>query len=165
MRGLGATPEDSVAWLAEGLGAFEERLGAVLFSVPHNVRRRDDGTSERALGRLLAAWPRTLPLVVEFQHPSWLVDETFNALRDAGATLCATDRPEDEEAPTIRVTGRFLYIRLRRHDYDVAELATWAGRIRPFTDAGHDAFVIFRHDEVGRATDLAAGLREAVAAS
>lgn len=162
VRALGPTPQESVAWLTEGFGAFTGRLGAVLLSVPHNVHRRLDGTSDRALGRLLDVWPRTIPLVLEFQHPSWLVDETFSLLRDAHATLSATDRPEDAEAPTIRVTGPLVYLRLRRHDYDATELATWAKRIRPFLDGGHDAFVIFRHDDVGRATELAIGLREAV---
>ena len=41
--------------------------------------------------RLLAAWPAAIPLVLEAQHPSWHVDETFAALRAAGAVLCTTD--------------------------------------------------------------------------
>ncbi len=162
MRALGATPDESVAWLTEGLSGFGERLGAVLFGVPHNIHRRDDGTSDVALRRLLGTWPGALPLVLEFQHASWHVDETFAALSDAGATLCATDRPEDEEAPTIRVTGPQLYVRLRRHDYAPAELEAWAARIRAFLDAGLDAFVFFRHDGAGRATELADGLRASV---
>ena len=47
-------------------------------------------------------------------------------LRDAGAALCTTELPEDEEPPTLRRTGAFLYLRLRRHDYTPADLA--AGR-------------------------------------
>lgn len=165
MRALLATPEESIAWLTEGLEGFGERLGAVLFRVPANVRRRDDGSSDLALRRLLEAWPPTVPLVVELQHPSWHVDETFAALRAAGATLCATDLPDADLAPTIRVTGRFLYLRLRRHDYAPGELQAWAARIRPFLDVGLDVFVFFRHDDVGRATELADGLRAAVARS
>lgn len=162
MRALLTTPEESVAWLTEHLGEFGERLGAVLFRVPHNVQRRDDGSSDLALRRLLDAWPRDLPLVTEFQHASWHVDETFAALRAAGATLCTTDSPEDAEDPTIRVTGPLLYLRLRRHDYRPAQLAAWVARIGPFLDAGHDALVFFRHDETGRATELANALRAAV---
>jgi uncharacterized protein YecE (DUF72 family) len=160
-RALFATPEESVAWLTEGLATFGERLAAVLFRVPQNIQRRDDGTSDEALRRLLEAWPRGLPLVIEFQHASWHVDETFAALRAASATLCATDLPENAEAPTIRVTGPLVYLRLRRHEYDPADLATWAARIGPFVEAGHDALVFFRHDETGRATELAGALRAA----
>jgi len=113
---------------------------------------------------MLAAWPAAIPLVAEFQHASWHVDETYRALRDAGATVCATDLPEDEGSPTIRVTGSLVYLRLRRHDYADHELGAWANRIRPFLDAGHDAYVFFRHDETGRGPELAQALVAAVGA-
>ena len=95
---------------------------------------------------------------MEFQDPSWHVDETFAALAGIGAALCATELPEDTEPPTLRRTGPFLYLRLRRHDYDEAELAAWAARLEPFLAAGDDAFVFFRHDEVGRGAELAVAL-------
>jgi uncharacterized protein YecE (DUF72 family) len=90
------------------------------------------------------------------------VDETFSALAGAGAALCATELPEDADPPTLRRTGRFLYLRLRRHDYARDEIAAWADRLVPFLDAGDDAFVFFRHDEVGRGAELALELRSAV---
>jgi uncharacterized protein YecE (DUF72 family) len=164
MRALLATPEESVTWLTDGLGGFGARLGAVLFRIPHNIQRKPDAGSDAALQRLLAAWPAWIPLVVEFQHASWHVDETFAALGAAGATLCATDLPEDEAAPTIRVTGPCLYLRLRRHDYAADAVRAWAERITPFLEAGLDCFVFFRHDETGRGPELADELRAAVAA-
>ena len=164
MRALTTSPEESVTWLTEGLGGFGERLGAVLFRVPHNIHRKPDAGSDGALRRLLAAWPGTIPFVAEFQHASWHVDETYDALRDAGASLCASELPEDEAAPTIRVFGPLVYLRLRRHDYSDAELRTWAARISPFLDDGRDVYAFFRHDETGRATELADGLRAAVEA-
>jgi uncharacterized protein YecE (DUF72 family) len=163
MRALGIDAVQSVTWLTERLDGFGERLGAVLYHVPANVHRRSDGTSEEALDRLFAAWPRGLPLVMEFQHDSWHVDETFNALRSAGAILCTTELPEDTTPPDIRVTGSGLYLRLRRHDYEPAEIDAWAARLQPFLQAGHPAMVVFRHDDTGRATELAADLSEAVA--
>ncbi len=156
-RALLASPEGSVAWLTERLEAFGDRLGAVLFRVPGNLARTGD-ESGRALGRLLAAWPRALPLVMEFQHASWHVDETFRSLRDAGAVLCVTEQPEDADPPTVRLTGGSLYLRLRRHDYTELELDAWADRMRPFLSAGHPVLAFFRHDESGRATELADGL-------
>ncbi|MCI0581439.1 MAG: DUF72 domain-containing protein [Chloroflexi bacterium] len=164
MRALTATPEDSARWLTEGLVGFGDRLGAVLFRVPHNIHRKAEAGSDAALRRLLAAWPVTIPLVTEFQHASWHVDETYTALREAGASLCATDLPEDDEAPTIRMTGPLVYLRLRRHDYEPGELQVWADRIAPFLEAGHDAYVFFRHDETGRGPELAGELIAAVAA-
>lgn len=155
LRALTTTPEESVEWLTERLGGFGDRLVAVLFRLPENIHRRPDGSSDAAIRRLLAAWPRTLPLVMEFIHPSWHVDETFAALHEAGAVLCTTELPDADVPPDIRVTGTGLYLRLRRHDYTTPELIAWVARIRPFLEAGHPAFVFFRHDESGRAAELA----------
>ncbi len=126
---------------------------------------------------------------MEFQDRSWHVDETFAALRAAGAVLCVTELPPEgdegaggddargrhaaatsgrrreaeAEPPIVRRTGRFLYLRLRRHDYDAAELDAWAARIEPFLAAGDDVYVFFRHDAVGRAGELALRAAEAPA--
>src|SRR5438093_605 len=99
-RSLQVDPTDSVPWLTGPLRRFGERLGTVLFRVPDGVRRSDE-----RLAALLAAWPVDLPIAMEFQDPSWHVDETFAALRGAGAALVATDLPDDPELPTIRRTG------------------------------------------------------------
>jgi uncharacterized protein YecE (DUF72 family) len=154
-RSLRVDPVASVPWLTEPLRRFGPRLGTVLFRVPDNVRRDDE-----QLAAFLAVWPRDLPLTVEFQDPTWHVDEVFAALREAGTALCTTELPEDEVPPTIRRTGSFLYLRLRRHDYEPGELAAWADRLAPFTDDGLDAFVFFRHDEAGRGAELALAFRE-----
>ena len=118
--------------------------------------------------------------MVELQDLSWHVDETFAAMRAVGATLCTTELPPegdegaiapggatdaggaagDPEPPFIRRTGPFLYLRLRRHDYSPAALDVWAARIEPFLAAGDDVYVFFRHDPVGRATELATELLE-----
>jgi len=66
--------------------------------------------------------------------------------------------PDDDTPPTLRRTGRFFYLRLRRHDYTDAELDEWAARLEPFLAAGDDAFVFFRHDEEGRGAELALAL-------
>jgi len=139
----------------------------------------DVALADGRLAALLAAWPPAIPLVVELQDPSWHVDETFDALRTAGAVLCTTELPpegdegaggdtdgtvghalraggaSDPEPPFIRRTGPFLYLRLRRHDYNGAALDAWAARVEPFLAAGHDVYAFFRHDPVGRAAELA----------
>jgi uncharacterized protein YecE (DUF72 family) len=157
MRALLQDPGSSIPWLTGPLPRFGERLGSVLFRVPAEVRINLD-----RLRAFLARWPRDIPLTMEFQDPSWHVDEVFAALREAGAALCATDLPDEPEPPALRLTGRFLYLRLRRHDYADAELGSWAERVAPFVEDGRDAFVFFRHDETGRATELAASFEATV---
>jgi uncharacterized protein YecE (DUF72 family) len=157
-RSLQVDAGESVSWLTGPIRRFGERLGTVLFRVPDGVTRNDE-----RLGALLAAWPADMPLAVEFQDPSWHVDETFAALRTAGAALVTTELAEDEGPPTIRRTGPFLYLRLRRHEYSTADLETWLDRLEPFLGDGLDAYVYFRHDEVGRGAELALELGELAA--
>src|ERR671918_524723 len=71
-RAMNGAPEQGLPWLTDPYRRFGERLGTVLFRVPDNVRRNDD-----RLAAMLAAWPRELPLTVEFTDPTWDVDETF----------------------------------------------------------------------------------------
>jgi uncharacterized protein YecE (DUF72 family) len=157
---MAAEPDTGLSWLTGPYRAFGDRLGTVLFRVPDGVRRDD-----ARLRALLAAWPPDLPLTLELQDPSWHVDETLATLRDAGAVLCTTDLPDDPDPPTLRRTGPFLYLRLRRHDYTPDEVAAWAERLEPFLAAGDDVYVFFRHDETGRGPELALELSAAVAAS
>jgi uncharacterized protein YecE (DUF72 family) len=157
-RTMTADPAASIPWLTEPYRRFADRLGAILLRVPEG-RPRD----HPRLAAALEAWPSDLPLAMEFQDASWHVDETFDALRAFGVALCITELPEDTIPPVIRRTGPFLYLRLRRHDYDSQELEAWAARLEPFLAAGDDAYVFFRHDESGRGPELATLLGDAVA--
>jgi uncharacterized protein YecE (DUF72 family) len=157
-RAMTATPDPGLPWLTGPYRLFGERLGTVLFRIPKGVGR-DDGR----LAALLSAWPSDIPVTMEFQEADWQVDATVEALAAAGVVLCLTEDPDDPEPPTIRRTGDWLYLRLRRHDYEPSEIEAWADRLMPFLEAGDDAFVFFRHDDVGRGPELALGLIDAVA--
>lgn len=128
----------------EPLDALAGRLGSVLFRIPAEIPRDD-----ARLAALLQAWPRDVPLTLEMQDASWHVDEVHASLRAAGVALCATETDADAEPPTIRLTGEFLYLRLRRTAYSEEEVQAWADRMVPFLQAGHDVFAFFRHDETG----------------
>ena len=155
-RGMGGQAAEAVDWLIPPYRLFGERLGSVLFRVPDRVQR-DDGR----LKALLAAWPSDLPLAVEFRHQSWVDDEVHVLLAERGAVLCATDL-DDAPTPDLRVTGQFLYLRLRRTSYTASELASWAGRLSAFLADGRDAYVFFRHDATGESAQRAMALREHV---
>ena len=159
MRALLVDPPGSVAWLLESIRPFGPQLGTVLYRVPANVPRNDE-----RLAALLTAWPRDVPLTMEFQDASWIVDEVLDPLHDHGVALCATDLDENDEPPSLHLTGPFLYLRLRRATYSDADLGAWAARIAPFLDAGCDVFTFFKHDEAGDAPRLARGLMVATEA-
>jgi uncharacterized protein YecE (DUF72 family) len=156
-RALTGQPESGLPWLTGPYRAFGQRLGTVLFRVPVGIGRDDD-----RLGAMLDAWPPDLPLTLEFQEASWHVDETFDALERHGAAMCATDLPDAPEPPVLRRTAPFLYLRLRRHDYEPGEIREWAARLVPFLESGADVFAFFRHDETGRGPELALELAAAI---
>ena len=153
-----ADPRETLDWLTPSLAAFGRRLGCVLLSLPTTLRR-DDG----ALGRVLATWPVELPLALELRHPSWADDEVFARLREHRVVLVASDM-DDAPEPDLRLTGASLYVRLRRTEYAPADQRRWAARLRPFLEAGHDAWVFFRHDEDGMSALRAEALARLVVA-
>lgn len=159
---LGEDQAESVGWLTRPLDGFGQRLGSVLYRVPGEVARTEERHDR--LARLLELWPERFPLTLEFQHGTWHVDETFALLKTHAAVLCTTDLDEMDEPPFVRVTGPFLYLRLRRTTYDDADLDAWAARIAPFLDAGLDVYAFFRHDETGISPGRGIALAERVAA-
>lgn len=153
-RALSGSPDPGLPWLTDPYRRFGERLGTVLLRAPDTARRDD-----AKLAAMLAAWPPDLPLTVELRHPSWQADPVVERLSEANAVLCATESADDPVPPTLRRTGPFLYVRLRRHDYTADELAAWHDRFEPFLAAGDDVYAFFRHDEAGRGAELALALR------
>ena len=154
MRAFGSAAAETVAWLTAPYRLFGGRLGSVLFRVPEQVARDDE-----RLTLMLDAWPRDMPLTVEFQHVSWHVDEVFELLRAHDATLCATDLDE-RDPPDLRRTGKFTYLRLRRTSYTDADLAQWADRLDAFLSDGVDCYVFLRHDADGTSALRAVTLAE-----
>ena len=139
----GTDPTETATWLTTPYRHFGARLGCVLLRVDESTQR-----DEAALERLLAAWPRDIPVAFEFLHASWEMDEVHALLRAHHAGLVATDLDGADEPPLRRI-GPFLYLRLRRTAIEEADLHAWAARLRPFLDDGLDAYVFLRHDEDG----------------
>jgi uncharacterized protein YecE (DUF72 family) len=152
LRAYTTDPATTLPWLTAPLSAFGDRLGAALLRIPVERQRDDD-----RLARLLAAWPREIPLAVEAVHGSWHVDEVHAPLRKAGAVLVVTETDEVPDPP-LTVTGSFVYLRLRRERYGTADLDEWAARLEPFLADGRDAYVFFRHDEHGETAGQARAL-------
>jgi len=116
------------------------RLAPVLYQLPPNLK-----ADLPLLRDFLHHLPRDLRSAIEFRHESWFIDETYDALRLAGAALCIAESAE-LATPAIR-TADFAYLRLRRMDYDAAALTKWAEFAH-----GHpgDVFVYFKHEDEAR---------------
>jgi uncharacterized protein YecE (DUF72 family) len=136
-----------VAYLYSQARALGDRLGGILYQLPPTLRRN----RERLAG-FVRALPDDARAILEFRHASWLDDEVYAMLRDAGIVLCVADADGDlPETPLVDLCG-WGYVRLRRPHYDDAELADWRARIRA---RWPEAYVVFMHEDDGEAPELA----------
>lgn len=125
---------------------LEDKLGPILFQLPPNFKRDDERLED-----FIALLDPRLGYAFEFRHQSWFADEVFQILGDSGAALCIS---EGEEFDTPRaVTGRFVYVRLRKDAYDAAELADWHEWMKEQVEGGRDVFAYLKHDEEGESPE------------
>jgi uncharacterized protein YecE (DUF72 family) len=72
--------------------------------------------------------------------------------------LCIADT-EKLETPAV-TTADWGYLRLRREDYQPADVARWSQLIEDKNGTWSDAFVYFKHEESGTGPKLAGQLVE-----
>lgn len=127
------------------------KLAQVLIQLPPQLRK--DLPRLEAFLAQLPAHPR---FAFEFRHASWQDDAVYQALRSRGAMLCIADT--DQGDTPLMATADRGYLRLRREQYDDAELRVWAQRIaaQPWTHA----FVYFKHEDAGLGAKFAQRLAE-----
>ncbi|MDO9009845.1 MAG: DUF72 domain-containing protein, partial [Thiobacillus sp.] len=139
--------DDDMGYLLDVADTLGKRLGALLFQLPPNLKK-----DVARLDAFLALLPPPHRAAFEFRHPSWFDDEVFGLLCAHQAALCIAEAEGGPEVPVV-ATADWGYLRLRRPDYDDAELRVWAQRVRQ--QDWRDAFVFFKHEEAGRGPQLA----------
>ena len=138
---------EELGFLLDNLAALGETLGVVLFQLPPNLKADVD-----RLASFQDLLPESLPVAFEFRHESWGEPAVLERLRERGHALVVSDT-EEAPAAALETTGPHCYVRLRRPDYDRADLAAWAARVR--AAASEEAFVFFKHEDDGAGPKLA----------
>jgi uncharacterized protein YecE (DUF72 family) len=138
-----AEPLDALISTAAVLG---HSLGPLFFQLPPNMKK-----DLPRLVDFLALLPDSVRAAFEFRHSSWFDDNVFDALRTARCALCIADTLQ-ETSPMVATAG-WGYLRLRREQYEAADLADWVARIR--TQQWSDVFVFFKHEDAGTGPQLA----------
>ena len=128
--------------------------------------------------KILEGWAAQVPERFRFALKAWqrithqkrlrdcsdlvesFADETYAALRDAGAALCIAES-DDLATPPVQ-TASFGYLRLRRLDYDSAALTKWADFARTFSG---EVFVYFKHEDEARGPAFAKEFSELMIAA
>lgn len=129
---------EPVAYLYRVLGTLGDKRGPVLFQLPPFLKK-----NAALLKDFLALLPAEHRAAFEFRHDSWFDDEVYALLRDAGASLCLSER-EDSTPPPLVPTADWGYVRLRLETYSAEDLAAWAARLA--TTPWREVYAYFMHE-------------------
>ena len=152
-----AGADDSVVKFLDALAPLGERTGPLLFQCPPGMK-----LDHARLESFLALLQGNQRCVFEFRHPSWI--QARPLLESRGFGWCVTESDETGVSEDALTTGPFLYLRLRRTEYDDAQLARWAQRIDDALENGRDVYCYFKHEDAGKGVRFAEQLRSALAA-
>jgi len=134
-------------------GALGDKLGALLFQLPPNLKK-----DLAVFDAFLAGLPPRAPAAFEFRHGSWLDDEVFERLARRNLALCVAD--SEKMSTPVFATADFTYFRLRDEGYTADDIKRWADTIASETAASRDVFVYFKHEEQGKGPEFAKTLME-----
>jgi uncharacterized protein YecE (DUF72 family) len=143
-------------YLLSTIGALGERMGVLLFQLPPNLKK-----DTPRLEAFLEVLPEGTPAAFEFRHDTWKDDEVHAVLRARDMALVCADTEDSNTDEPLVSTASWGYLRLRRPDYDDADLARWAQQVA--TLGWKRAFVFFKHEDEGAGPRLAARFREVAA--
>jgi len=145
--------DDEMNFFLESASALKEKLGPILVQLPPNFKKDTE-----LLDAFLGSFASKANLAFEFRHQSWFDQEVYDLLRGHQTTLGVVEK-EDNEGPDAprEVTGRFVYMRLRKGDYTKEEMLEWATWIR---SQNVPVYCYLKHDE--KAPTLANELLDAL---
>ncbi len=132
------------------IGPLKNRVGVVLWQLPPILKKDCP-----RLSKFLQELPRGYDYAVEFRHPSWLEEETFDLLRGhhvAYVSVSSLGMPMN-----LTVTSDTVYIRFHgleggtAHDYSREELKPWARHILDHAKQGRTVYAYFNNDANVRA--------------
>ncbi len=137
--------EERVSTFFQALEPLGDRLGPVLFVLPH--RQPDLERLDLLLRGLDRAGPR--PRAVFELAPPWRTSAVLDRLAAHRASLAVVDR-EDDPARDQPGLGPVTYVRLRRDEYSDADLDEWVGRLSAAAATPEqDVYAFVKHDEQG----------------
>jgi uncharacterized protein YecE (DUF72 family) len=146
---------------AEPLRAFREsiaplgsRTGAVVFQCAPNFKM-----DLELLRGFLTMLPEGGRYAFEFRHESCRNDEVYAALAERGVAWCVADE-DDYDAPFVRTSPGYVYLRLRKTVYEDEALSRWAKQIGDALDDGTDVYCYLRHGDVAPGVHFAQKLAE-----
>jgi len=131
-----------------------EKLGPFLFQLPPNM-----GKNEGRLEEFLKILPVKYKFAFEFRNESWLTDDIYCLLKDAGCAFVISSSPGFPHREEI--TADFCYIRMHgpsnlySSSYSNDELKKFASMIKKNLKKNIENYVYFNNDARGYAVENA----------
>ncbi len=148
---------DTLRYFHQVICDLEKKLGCVLFQLPPTLKK-----DAELLRDFLAEIPDGMRAAFEFRDAAWFSDDIYELLRSKNLALCIAD---SEKLATPEVaTANYGYLRLRREDYQRADLVRWSEVLKKNESAWSDAYVYFKHEESGIGPKLAQQMIELITA-
>jgi uncharacterized protein YecE (DUF72 family) len=131
--------QENLDYFIETARALGQKLGPILFQLPPDLMRDD-----ALLRDFLAQLGGRVDAAFEFRNRSWFDDAVLELLRAGGAALCVAE--SDKLLSPIARTADYVYMRLRKANYDDAALTEWSRRIRSLAEGAREVFIYFKHE-------------------
>jgi uncharacterized protein YecE (DUF72 family) len=154
-----AFPAASLREERRASAALGTKLAVVLWQLPagwHQNLERLAGFLER-----LVRWPQPRH-AVEFRDASWFTVQTAALLAQHGVANVQSDAADWPMWEAV--TTDLVYMRLHGHEstysspYSERALRTWAGKVRAWSEEGHEVHIYFDNTDAGHAPRDAARL-------
>jgi uncharacterized protein YecE (DUF72 family) len=133
-------PSDALEYFLTVVRGLEARLGLILYQLPPFFR-----CDVAKLEGFLSVLPRGVRSAFEFRHESWFVDDVYRLLEKHNVALCIHDA--DDHTTPIKLTARFVYVRLRRSEYSPVLRQQWQDRMRGWSSEGVEVFAYIKHED------------------
>lgn len=149
---------DTMRFFHQVITDLEGKLGPVLFQLPPTMKK-----DAPLLEAFLTDIPDGMRCAFEFRDASWFDDEIYALLRTKNLALCIADS-EKLATPDV-ATADYGYLRLRREDYQKADVERWSEVVNAHAREWSDAFVYFKHEDSGIGPKLAMEMMNVLGAS
>ncbi len=121
----------------DGSTGLKKKLGTILVQLPPYFKK-----DTAVLETFLESYSQKARLAFEFRHETWYGKEIYEILKKHNCAFAVVEA--EEQQPIREVTGSFIYMRLRRGDYNKKELKEWADWIRK---QKVEVYCYLKHDE------------------
>jgi len=142
------------------LHAFGDQLGLPFMQLPPHFKPE----AGKSLFNYLEAWPRDVPLAIEFRHEEWFANKriekrAFDLLEQMHISPVITDTAGRRDVIHQRLTTESVIIRFvgnLLHSTDFSRIDAWAGRLKVWIEMGlQKVYFIVHQPEENFCVDLA----------